>query len=181
LIDDVCRELHLLPGRGNVKHRPCERQTTYLNAMERMRERTALASGLNQHESPLRTPMSCNIPPERKIKCVTLDGLELLHTSIVGYTDNWNLEQRRRFSSLPIGRQRTFVFLISAFKAPTPPRSPADMPSTSSMMRHVLSVMVTPSAFVAWRASRSASSPQRTTTTHYIPRSHPSNRPRTDY
>lgn len=41
-----------------------------------------------------------------------------------------------------------FVFLIRATRAPTPPRSPPAMPSTSSMMRHDLSVMTTPAAFV---------------------------------
>ena len=35
-------------------------------------------------------------------------------------------------------KARTLVFLINAFKAPTPPRSPADIPSTSSMIKQVL-------------------------------------------
>lgn len=43
---------------------------------------------------------------------------------------------------------RTFVFLTSAFIAPTPPRSPPDIPSTSSMIRHVLWVIATPVAVV---------------------------------
>jgi hypothetical protein len=37
----------------------------------------------------------CDIPLERKVKCVTPDGLELLSTGIVGYTNYWNLQQRR--------------------------------------------------------------------------------------
>jgi len=43
----------------------------------------------------------------------------------------------------------TFVFLIKAFRAPTPPRSPADIPSTSSMIKHVLlSTRIPPTAVV---------------------------------
>jgi hypothetical protein len=70
---------------------------------------------------------------------------------------------------------RTFVFLISAFKAPTPPWSPADMPSTSSMMRHILSVMVTPRAFVAWHTHHSASTPTISKMHTSFPPIHPSN------
>lgn len=42
----------------------------------------------------------------------------------------------------------TFVFLINPFKAPTPPRSPADIPSTSSMIKQVLWLILTPSITV---------------------------------
>ena len=42
----------------------------------------------------------------------------------------------------------TLDFLMSATNAPTPPLSPADIPSTSSMMRQLLSLMLTPAAFV---------------------------------
>lgn len=42
----------------------------------------------------------------------------------------------------------TLVFLTSAFIAPTPPRSPPDMPSTSSIIRHVLWVIATPETVV---------------------------------
>ena len=44
----------------------------------------------------------------------------------------------------------TLVLRIRAASAPTPPLSPADMPSTSSMIRHDLSVITTPAAFVRW-------------------------------
>lgn len=50
--------------------------------------------------------------------------------------------------------QQTLVFLIKAFNAPTPPRSPADIPSTSSMIRQLLSVIWTPATFVAYRDMR---------------------------
>lgn len=33
------------------------------------------------------------VPFKRKIERVTLDGLQLLRSSIVGYTNDWNLEQ----------------------------------------------------------------------------------------
>ena len=46
--------------------------------------------------------------------------------------------------------QQTWVFLISVLRAMTPPRSPADIPSTSSMMRTVLSVITMLAAFVAY-------------------------------
>jgi hypothetical protein len=46
------------------------------------------------------------------------------------------------------GKTGTLVFLIKALSAPTPPLSPADIPSTSSMIKHVLSVTGTPAAFV---------------------------------
>lgn len=36
--------------------------------------------------------------------------------------------------SLQMAMMGTLVFLIKALRAPTPPRSPDDMPSTSSMM-----------------------------------------------
>ena len=42
----------------------------------------------------------------------------------------------------------TLVFFTSAFNAPTPPRSPADIPSTSSMIKHVLLSMRMPPAAV---------------------------------
>lgn len=48
----------------------------------------------------------------------------------------------------------TFVFLINASNAPTPPLSPADIPSTSSIIRQVLSVIGMPATFVAYKASR---------------------------
>lgn len=122
--------------------------------MLNMRERIAAASGLKfSHESTTRTKsFPCDVPSERKIERVGLDGFQLLRATIVGYTDDWDLDME---TAALVGARcacmtvHTFVFLISAFKAPTPPRSPADIPSTSSMIRHVLSVMVTPSAFVA--------------------------------
>lgn len=43
------------------------------------------------------------------------------------------------------GRQ-TWVFLIRAANAPTPPRSPPDIPSTSSMIKHELEVISAPAA-----------------------------------
>lgn len=42
----------------------------------------------------------------------------------------------------------TLVFLISPFSAPTPPLSPADIPSTSSMIRTVRPVISIPATFV---------------------------------
>lgn len=49
------------------------------------------------------------------------------------------------FAGFGWGR-RTWVFLIRAANAPTPPRSPADIPSTSSMIKQDFEVISTPAA-----------------------------------
>lgn len=51
-------------------------------------------------------------------------------------------------ASLAMHIMGILVLLIGAFNAPTPPRSPADIPCTPSMMRHVRFVVVTPRALV---------------------------------
>lgn len=43
----------------------------------------------------------------------------------------------------------TLVFLINVFKAPTPPLSPADIPSTSSIIKQVLESIFNPAAFIS--------------------------------
>ena len=64
----------------------------------------------------------------------------------------WNISiiKEEREMNTGNGSGSTFVFLIKAFRAPTPPRSPADMPSTSSMIRTDLSVISTPEASVVY-------------------------------
>jgi hypothetical protein len=49
-------------------------------------------SGMNQRKENV---ILCDIPLEWKVKRVTPDGLELLSSGIVGYTNYWNLQQRR--------------------------------------------------------------------------------------
>ena len=46
--------------------------------------------------------------------------------------------------------KQTWVFLIRAANAPTPPRSPPDIPSTSSMIKHDFEVISTPAALTGW-------------------------------
>jgi len=50
--------------------------------------------------------------------------------------------------------RQTRVFLIKAANAPTPPRSPADIPSTSSMIKHDLEEISTPTALTDCEAFR---------------------------
>ena len=56
------------------------------------------------------------------------------------------IENLRRGDELSC--ELTRVFFINAFNAPTPPRSPPDIPSTSSMIKTVLSVILNPATAV---------------------------------
>jgi hypothetical protein len=65
--------------------------------------------------------------------------------------------RRERPSCLLKDARPTLVFLISTLRAPTPPRSPADIPSTSSMMRQVFESTLTPATVVLYMTERVSS------------------------
>jgi len=123
---------------------------SYLNAMVIIRERMAAASGLDQFSKSTRDIEDSFILSEAKIQRARLEGLHLWQIPVVSDANDRDLmilnQTRRAWSGHD---KRTLVFFISAANAPTPPRSPADIPSTSSMMRHDLSVIAMPAAFVA--------------------------------
>lgn len=56
--------------------------------------------------------------------------------------------------SLQMAMMGTLLFLMRALRAPTPPRSPADMPSTSSMMMIDLRLTPRPSFYSMEKSQR---------------------------
>ncbi len=121
--------------------------------MLRMRDRTCLTSGLTFTAYLV----SCSGKYQHfthflkgRLNVVFVNGLSFmafrsLAMQMMGIYEGINQGDRFEKAS-----QVTLVFLIKALRAPTPPLSPPDIPSTSSMMRHDLSVMAIPAAFVAF-------------------------------
>lgn len=90
-------------------------------------------------------------PREMNMSSNVLERLKLLRMSIVRNADDGNLDRTELgFRIIQGNKSLTLVFLIKALRATTPPRSPADIPSTSSIMSTVLSVIAIPAELVAW-------------------------------
>src|ERR1700761_5810106 len=88
------------------------------------------------------------LPSERHVICRTLQGLHLLQRSIVGDTYDGDLASNENACIALTTTLHTFVFLIKAFIDPIPPRSPADIPSTSSSISTVRLVISIPATLV---------------------------------
>jgi hypothetical protein len=89
------------------------------------------------------------LPSVGEIKGCAKKRFHFLVVSVIGDTYDGNLEFEFVSIPRPVKEVITSVFLIRAFNAPTPPLSPEDMPSTSSMINNGRPLIWTPSTLVA--------------------------------
>jgi hypothetical protein len=76
-----------------------------------------------------------SLPLESDTESSALQRLHLLQRLVI--TDKHHRDLLHQPQTSASKDVLTLVFLIRTFNAPTPPLSPADIPSTSSMIKHV--------------------------------------------